>query len=406
MRTPSLGSGHDRWKIMRKVVSAFRGVRKESDITRGSQTTGPVAQDAGAVGSLWVLAPLFIPLPKFGLVRRFNGLICRLHIAFWGWRLGFRDPVFINYVPVLAEAMRGFDGRMGTRDRRVGGYQNKRTGSRLKPMAPQKAPRVVYHCVDRWDQFSTYDSRMMTEMDRRCCAYADLVIASACELFDRCKAHNPNTVLIPHGVDWDHFRSAISANKERHRPVLFADRKNVQGDDLPVVGFFGLLSEWVDQALIVKLAQALPGVRVMLIGKADVDVALLRRIPNISLPGPKPFAELPSYVAGFTVGIIPFIVNDLTRAVNPIKLREMLAAGCPVVSTALPEVQRCASGCVAHTHEEFVAMVRGIIDTPLTIDQRIALSDSMRNETWSAKVDEMLALFLQGGRQPGDSLDR
>jgi hypothetical protein len=137
-----------------------------------------------------------------------------------------------------------------------------------------------------------------------------------------------------------------------------------------------------------------PHARILLIGKADVDVSRLQGIPNIELSGPIPFAELPAHVATFTVGIIPFVVNDLTRSVNPIKLREMLSAGCPVVSTNLPEVARYAgSAQIAHNHDEFVTMVRRALENPLPPQDRLALSDSMSGETWTAKVQEILALL-------------
>ena len=119
--------------------------------------------------------------------------------------------------------------------------------------------------------------------------------------------------------------------------------------------------------------------------------------------GPKPFAELPAYVSHFAVGIIPFVVNDLTRAVNPIKLREMLAAGCRVVSTHLPEVDMVASALsgpvlpgsgkavhVASSEEEFVEAVRLCLAHPPTVQQKTAISLGVWNETWEMKVKEIV----------------
>jgi glycosyltransferase involved in cell wall biosynthesis len=96
--------------------------------------------------------------------------------------------------------------------------------------------------------------------------------------------------------------------------------------------------------------------------------------------------------------MIPFIVNDLTRAVNPIKLREMLAAGCPVVSTNLPEVEKLRkvyeSGIsVAETADEFVRLVRRQLDNPKTKEQKQAISSTMKDETWELKVRRIAGLI-------------
>jgi hypothetical protein len=135
MRTPNVGSSSDRLRMVRKVAAALRGVRREEQLlscpvdkllsespegslssatkqpsnltTSPGRVSGATQQLNNLTTSLHVLSPLFIPLPRYELIRRLNGLICRLSMRFWGWRLGFADPVLINYVPVLAEAMGG-----------------------------------------------------------------------------------------------------------------------------------------------------------------------------------------------------------------------------------------------------------------------------------------------------------
>jgi glycosyltransferase involved in cell wall biosynthesis len=157
----------------------------------------------------------------------------------------------------------------------------------------------------------------------------------------------------------------------------------------PVLGFFGLIHEWIDLELIAALARRRPDWTVVLIGKASVDVGALRELPNVKLLGRRPYESLPGYCKGFTVGLIPFAVNELTRNVNPIKLREYLSAGLPVVSTALPEVQAYSESChVAGSTEAFIeaceAAVRG--DTP---ELRRRRSDAMARETWQAKIEDL-----------------
>ena len=421
MRAPSVGSGPDRSRMARKVLAALRGARKvegggwrvgRRDL---SQPSDNPQSSTFNLQLIWVLSPLFIPLPRYRFVRWLNGLIGAWSARVWCRLLGFKDPVLINYVPVLAGVMRWWG--------RGGGAQ------------------VVYHCVDRWDAFKMYDSAVMAEMDRRCCEYADVVIASASELRTRCLRWNPNTRLVTHGVDYEHFRKAVEGGGwkvEGGGEGLTADHRkdttpnaqrptsNAQVDVLPsstvhlppstcdlpsgpIIGFFGLLSEWVDQALLLRLAREVPGAQLVLIGKADVDVTALSGVRNVHVLGARPFRDLPGYLARFTVGIIPFVVNDLTRAVNPIKLREMLSGGCPVVSTALPEV-KAVEGCrlemedgrrqgvfVAEDHDAFVRMVAGLVERPLSADERRAVSAGMAGESWAGKVDEILSIISKKG---------
>lgn len=362
MRTPSLGSGSDRGRIARKIAGAFRGAVPANPDMAQQNRDGARRTTGAESGGIWVGAPLFLPLPRHAAVRRFNGWLCRVCAARWTRRLGMRSPVMVNYVPVLHDAMRGWRG-----------------------------PKI-YHCVDRWDAFALYDATVMAAGDEQCCRLADKVIASSRDLEARCRRFNANVRLVTHGVDHTHFAGALSAASPP--------------PDLPkgkVVGFFGLLSEWVDQDLLLALARGSPDAQVVLIGKADVNVDRLRGIPNIHFLGVRPFASLPAYVAGFGVGVIPFVVNDLTRAVNPIKLREMLAGGCPVVSTALPEVEPYAGRWVDVTRsaDEFVARVRARLDSPPAREDRIRISAAVAGETWAAKVSEMLAWIGEGMRAEG-----
>ena len=460
MRAPSVGSGPDRVRMIRKVIAACRGARQAGVQGSGFRVQGPEGaphqpstinhelgttnHEPGSAG-IWVLSPLFVPAPKWPWVRWLNGVIGAWSARLWCTFLGFRQPVLINYVPVLAEVMRRWRRRVqGSQGRRQGSDSGARTTTNCEPGTANleqqtknqelrtKNPFVIYHCVDRWDAFKMYDSAVMAEMDRRCCRYADLVVASSSELYARCRQLNPNTHLVTHGVDHEHFARALAIRREEEavpsagnglvelappgdrndsgfwrRAELLRRRESGEAqaetdlarpDDLPagpIVGFFGLLSEWIDQDLLVRLARELPAVRVILIGKADVPVTALQGLPNVALLGPRPFQELPRYLAWFDVGIIPFVVNDLTRSVNPIKLREMLSAGCPVVSTALPEVEVFDGQCgvsIGRTAEEFVSRVKDWLACPATTEARQEISRSMADETWEAKVACILKL--------------
>src|SRR5206468_2861785 len=128
---------------------------------------------------------------------------------------------------------------------------------------------------------------------------------------------------------------------------------------------------------------------VVLLGRAVTDLAPIDRLPNVHLLGQKPYALLPSYCKGFDVGIIPFRRNELTRKANPLKLREYLAAGLPVVSTDLPEVRKY--GNVVRLASDPTAFVREI---ELSLRERggsfgTTRVDAMKAESWEARVEEL-----------------
>lgn len=350
MRRPSATQSADRSRMVTKLVAAARGMRK-------------------ARAGIWHTAPLIIPIPSNPFVRILNAIIYVMTAIVGSFFIGFRRPTLINFLPVV-------------------------------PLAERLWPwKAVYFCVDRWDQFDMYDTGVMTRVDEECCRYADTVLTTSNDLQTRCAPKNPSTHLMGHGVNWDHF-SAPLQNAATVTPLS-------RPTDLPdgkIVGFFGLLSEWVDQNLLLALAHALltpqpSPASLVLIGNADVDITSLKSTPNIHILGPKPFQDLPAYTAFFDVAIIPFIVNELTAAVNPIKLREMLAAGCPVVSTSLPEVAVVAQHNpftdVTHTTEAFIAATLKRLNAPSDHETRKKISNTVKNETWSAKVDQILSIIFR-----------
>src|SRR3977135_221725 len=118
----------------------------------------------------------------------------------------------------------------------------------------------------------------------------------------------------------------------------------VKGAPGPIIGFWGLIADWVDLQLIRHVADAFSGGKVVLPGNSSTDMKPLHGARNIRVLGRKPYAELPRYAKAFDVALMPFKVNELTLAANPLKVREYLAAGLPVVSTAIPEVERLRPG--------------------------------------------------------------
>lgn len=243
---------------------------------------------------------------------------------------------------------------------------------------------LIYYCVDEYTAFT--GSEALKEIEEKLFRDADLVVVSAEKLYEDKKKFNPNTHIIRHGTDWRHFRTAVDSALE-----IPADAANLPR---PIIGFHGLLADWVDFELIKRTAEHFSQGSVVLIGKIAVDaeekVKILDGVPNVHFLGRKPYAELPAYCRAFDVAINPFVINDLTLAANPLKVREYLAAGLPVVSTDIPEVRVLADCLVGGTHEEFIEQIETALARPKA---RADVSDAISGESWEAKVEELRRLI-------------
>jgi glycosyltransferase involved in cell wall biosynthesis len=332
-RAPTFTSGRDLRKILRKLASFADGPTQVKD-------------------TMWVYTPIVLPFPHSRLAVRVNREILKRSLALVRRRLGMKDFQLWSFYPTPVE----YVGKLGE-------------------------SLSVYYVVDAWDHLPGMGMTQTRRLDEEFVRRADVVFATARSLVDLKRPLNPETHLASHGVDHAHFSEALVPST----PVP----ADVSGLGKPVIGFFGLIQEWVDQDLICLLARRHPEWAIVIIGNANCDVSKLREVSNIHLLGGRDYKTLPQYCRGFDAGIIPFKVNELTRHVNPIKLREYLSAGLPVVSTAMPEVEYYRHLCsVAKTPDEFVAFVERELaeDTPARRKER---SNAMASEQWKDVVNQV-----------------
>src|SRR5262249_39071362 len=185
----------------------------------------------------------------------------------------------------------------------------------------------VYYCVDDFLDYPGVHHADWARMEAELLDAVDGLVVTSRHLA-RKRANDCPLLHLPHGVDYEHFQFGGA------EPV-----PELEALPRPVVGFFGLISEWVDQDLIADLSEHFPDVSFVLLGRSDVSLQPLAGRRNVRHLGFVPYAELPRYARYFDVGLIPFVLNRLTRAVNPVKLMEYLALGLPVLSTRLPELE-------------------------------------------------------------------
>ena len=193
----------------------------------------------------------------------------------------------------------------------------------------------VYYCVDEWSLFSQMDEERTRQAERLLLERVDCVFAVNDALADAKRPFNAETHVAPHGVDREHFKQALSADT-----AVPADLAPLPA---PVLGFYGAIADWVDVELLAQVARLRPDWTLALIGTELISTSALGKLPNVHLLGRRPYEALPAYCKGFDVALIPYLESDQLPYRNPIKLREYLAAGLPIVSTHVPEVEHYAA---------------------------------------------------------------
>ena len=237
---------------------------------------------------------------------------------------------------------------------------------------------VIYYCGDDFSGLSGVDHGPVSAMEQRLASKADLIVACSqplCAKFDVGK-----TVLLPHGVDLRLFQTPAA------RPPDLPDAPRI-------AGYYGGLSPWLDIDALVRAARNLPDWLFVFVGPVRCDVDRLRAEPNVRLLGEKPHAMLPAYVQHWTVSLLPFLDTVQIRASNPLKLREYLAVGAPIVSPPFDAMQDYAHLIepVEYGGDYGRAIVRAAADNDRNAMRRTSVAD----ESWDARAATLDALLMR-----------
>jgi len=352
LRAPK-GTGRDVTKILAKIRLALSGPRPQQD-------------------GLQVLTLLQIPLHRFALVRLLNRQLIRLFLRWHLRRLGIRAPVTWFVVPHLASVV----GRLGER-------------------------LSVYYCIDDYAALPDVDPVAVRAMDDELTRRADLVFVASETLLAAKRELNPESHVSPHGVDYDHFVRAQD-------PALVVP-EDVAQLARPIVGFFGLIERWIDLGLVAWLAEQRPSWTFLMIGRVAVPDAEVPRLRNVVYLGRRPYETLPAYGKAFDAAIIPYHLTQQVLNANPIKLREYLAMGKPIVSVSTPEIDRFAAHVrIGRSREELLAHLDDALAKGLGAEARQAQTALAATMTWDANLRRVLERVerLLGSRpEPGGVLE-
>ena len=304
---------------------------------------------------LYVMTP--IPFPFYGRAwqRWLGARLIQLQVRLVSLALRIRAPVVVVTIPTAWDVVRTI---------------------------PKKS--LVYNRSDLHSAFREADQTVMRTLEHHLLSSADHVLyVSRALQSDESNVVGGRGHFLDHGVDIEHFR-------RRPQQELPADLAAIPR---PIAGFFGSLDDYlVDFDLLEKVAAELPDVSLVLIGDATCSMDRFHKYPNVFLLGFRPYEQIPAYGSAFDVALMPWVKSDWIRYANPIKLKEYLALGLPVVTTEFLEASAWRDVIrVAGDHSEFVALIRdtlvgGAPGTPASRRQAVLTA------SWSSRAAEFMAI--------------
>ncbi len=330
LRPPKLSS-HDFIRIIKKILKYFRGVHR---ITR----------------DFYVFTPLLFPFNRYDAIRTLNKRILALELRFILFVLGFKDVILWIIIPHMEQMV----GKL-------------------------KEKSVVYYCVDDFSSLPDVDSEIIAEMDARLTRAADVIFTPSESLFKKKLLLNKKTYLSPHGVDIEHFNKIFSENLDLPYELIKLKK--------PIIGFFGLIEKWIDLDLLEYLVSKKPKFSFLMIGRVVQDISRFTKYENVHFIGAVKYELLPNYAKAFDVAIIPYVLNKQVANANPIKLREYLALGKPIVSVRNPEIERFSDLVyIADTYEKFAVNIELALleNNALLIEKR---RQKVKDSSWENRFN-------------------
>jgi len=337
-RRPSIGLND-----LRTVAGKLRQIR------RGPERAGR---------QITVITPPQIPLPGSEWARQVNARLVRRSIHRLLGQLPRRPVQLWSFAPDVADMVGCFNEEL-----------------------------VLYYCVDAFGEFPGYDRRLIERLERELIDKSDVVLTTSQPLYETKRPLHPNVHLVQHGVDHTSLSRAVTETLPLPADLRILPR--------PILGYVGVVGEWVDLELVAGLARLRPEASIAIIGPASTSRAPLAGLSNVHWLGARSHLELPNYLAGFDVGLIPFRMLPLTHNANPIKLYEYLAAGVPVVSTSLPAVNPVRNSVRLADDPATTAAACDQAGGHNAAAERLRRSEMMASQSWSARLEQISGIVEQ-----------
>ena len=331
---------------LRRPIFGWNDIGRVWDKLTAKKGADDYSSNSVPSGNFHIVNPRTIPAPRSRMERRLAAWLLERQIWPVVEKAGLQSPILWTSLPTAVDMA----GRLGE-------------------------SALVYYCGDDFSALAGVDHATVSERERELVEKADLVLAASETLAKRFPTGI--TRQLPHGVDYPLFSKPTSRAHELPK------------NGRPIAGFYGSISEWLDMDLLLATIEQLPHWYFVFIGKPVVDIRALSRFENVMLLGERPHHELPSYSQHWTASILPFVDNLQIQACNPLKLREYLAAGRPIVTTSFPALKPYRH--LVRTVTDAASMVTALREVALepvnwNIDKR---RDVVAEQTWAARASQL-----------------
>ena len=247
---------------------------------------------------------------------------------------------------------------------------------------------IIYDCMDELTMFKGAPAELLVQ-EKFLISNASIIFTGGKSLYESKKLHHNNVFCFPSSVDQDHFAKALNGI------AIPEDIASIPG---PIAGYFGVIDERINLDLVNETAIANPTISFVMIGPlAKISEHDLPRQKNIHYLGMKSYEVLPAYIKAFDVAIMPFALNDATKFISPTKTLEYIAAGKPIISTAIKDVVRDYNHCVAIVESEtdFTTALHNILEKPKNLLLGKEYQEILQKTSWNATANQMKSIIKQ-----------
>jgi glycosyltransferase involved in cell wall biosynthesis len=332
-------------RILRKLGSIARGLRKVDE-------------------QMWVFTPIMLPPSRNRKIRAINARLIACQIRMALKMAGIRRCFTWVTVPTACDVLR---------------------------FLPRTV--TVFNRSDVFSEFPEVCGEFIRCAEAQLLQDSDLVLYVNRNLMAKDPGDEGRKYYLGHGVDYEAFRQA-GQNRSSIHPGLAGIKR-------PIVGFFGAIDDYtIDLELLRFAAEALPDMSFVLIGLSTVDISRITALGNVHYLGFRAYAEIPRLGAAFDVAIMPWLQNEWIANCNPVKLKEYLALGLPIVTTPIPQAEEYAGLLtVAGTPEQFVEAIRSCAAGD-SEQARLRRQEAVKKDCWQNKAEQVLTLVRKLGYGP------